>query len=70
MPFLVQLTHDAARDLEEICDYIDQHDAPGRADRVLEQIDKAFHFAPIPWGSAPVLLLGLVPDHEGETFIR
>ena len=43
MPFLVQLTHDAARDLEEICDYIDRHDAPDRADHVLEQIEKAFH---------------------------
>ena len=31
MPFLVQLTDDAARDLEEICDYIEQHDAPGKA---------------------------------------
>ena len=43
MPFLVQLTNDAARDLEEICDYIDRHDAPNRADHVLEQIEKAFH---------------------------
>ena len=43
MSFLVQLTKDAARDLEEIGDYIDWHDAPGRADHVLEQIEKAFH---------------------------
>ena len=43
MPFLVQLTKDAARDLEEICDYIDRHDAPDRADHVLEQIEKAVH---------------------------
>ena len=42
MSFLVQLTDDAARDLEEICDYIDRHDTPGRADYVLEQIEKAF----------------------------
>ena len=42
MPFLVQLTDDAARDLEEICDYIEQHDAPGKADHVLEQIGQAF----------------------------
>ena len=42
MPFLVQLTGDAARDLEEICDYIDRHDSPGRADHVLERIEKAF----------------------------
>ncbi len=43
MPSLVQLTDDAARDLEEICDYIDRHDAPGQAGHVLEQIEKAFH---------------------------
>ena len=42
MAFLVQLTDDAARDLEEICDYIARHDEPGRADYVLEQIEKAF----------------------------
>ena len=43
MSFLVQLTDDATRDLEEICDYIDRHDSPGRADRVLERIEKAFN---------------------------
>lgn len=42
MSFLVLLTDDAARDLEEICDYIDRHDSPGRADHVLRRIEKAF----------------------------
>ena len=42
MAFLVQLTDDAVRDLEETCDYIDQHGEAGRADYVLEQIEKAF----------------------------
>ena len=42
MPFLVQLTDDATHDLEEICDYIEQHDAPGKAEHVLEQIERAF----------------------------
>ncbi len=41
MSFLVQLTDDATRDLEEVCDYIDRNDAPGRADYVLNQIEKA-----------------------------
>ena len=41
MSFLVHLTDDAEHDLEEICDYIDRHDSPGRADHVLEQIEKA-----------------------------
>ena len=39
--FTVHLTEDAAHDLEEICDYIDRHDSPGRADHVLGQIEKA-----------------------------
>ena len=42
MPFLVQLTDDATHDMEEICDYIEQHDAPGKAEHVLEQIERAF----------------------------
>ncbi len=42
MPFSVQLTDDAARDLEELCDYIERHDTPGRADHVLEQLEKVF----------------------------
>lgn len=42
MPFSVQLTDDAERDLEELCDYIERHDAPGRADHVLEQLEKVF----------------------------
>ena len=40
--FTVHLTDDAARDLKEICDYIDRHDLPDRADFVLERIEKAF----------------------------
>ena len=42
MSLLVQLTNDALRDLEEICSYIDRHDSPGRADHVLDRIEKAF----------------------------
>ncbi len=42
MPFSVKLTDDAVRDLEEIYDYIDLHDVPGKADYVLEQIEKSF----------------------------
>jgi len=32
MPFKVLLTHDAARDLDELYDYITLHDAPRKAD--------------------------------------
>ena len=42
MSFQVQLTDDATRDLEEICDYIDRHGATGRGNRVLKQMEKAF----------------------------
>ena len=42
MPFLVQLTDDAARDLEEIYDYIERHDSPGREGHVLTRIEAAF----------------------------
>ncbi len=43
MPFSVLLTDDAAHDLEDLCDYIDRHDVPGKADYVLEQLEKAFN---------------------------
>ncbi|MFZ3116319.1 MAG: type II toxin-antitoxin system RelE/ParE family toxin [Syntrophales bacterium] len=42
MPFAVLLTNDAARDLEELYDYIALHDTPQKADYVLEQVEKAF----------------------------
>jgi toxin ParE1/3/4 len=40
MPFTVLLTHAAARDLDELYAYIARHDAPRKADYVLEQIEK------------------------------
>jgi len=42
MPFAVLLTNDAARDLNELYDYIAVHDSPRKADHVLEQIEKTF----------------------------
>ncbi len=42
MPLPVLLTDHAARDLDELYDYITLHDSPQRADYVLEQIEKAF----------------------------
>lgn len=41
MVFSVLLTDDAARDLEDIYEYIDQHDGPGKADHVLDQLENA-----------------------------
>jgi toxin ParE1/3/4 len=40
MPFAVLLTNDAARDLNELYDYIAVHDSPRKADYVLERIEK------------------------------
>jgi toxin ParE1/3/4 len=42
MPFQVFLTDDAARDLEDLYDYIELHDGPGKAEHVLEQIEICF----------------------------
>jgi len=42
MSFHVQLADDAARDLEDICDYIDRHDSPARRDYVPERSERAF----------------------------
>jgi toxin ParE1/3/4 len=43
MPFAVFLTNDAARDLDELYDYIALHDSSQKADYVLEQIERAFY---------------------------
>ena len=42
MPFAVLLTVDAARDLEDLYQYIAVHDASGKADHVLTNIEKVF----------------------------
>ncbi|SHJ66296.1 toxin ParE1/3/4 [Malonomonas rubra DSM 5091] len=42
MIFQIFLTDDASGDLEELYDYIASHDAPGKADYVLDQIEKTF----------------------------
>ncbi|MDZ7753942.1 MAG: type II toxin-antitoxin system RelE/ParE family toxin [Gammaproteobacteria bacterium] len=42
MAFRVFLTDDACRDLEDLYDHIESHDAPGRAYYVLDQIEKVF----------------------------
>jgi len=42
MAFAVLLTNDAARDLDEIYNYIALHDSPQKADYVLERIENVF----------------------------
>ena len=40
MRFEVPLTEDANRDLENIYNYVAEHDAPGRADDLLDRIEE------------------------------
>lgn len=42
MSFSVYLTQDATSDLADLYEYIDGHDAPGKADHVLAEIEKIF----------------------------
>jgi len=42
MSFRIFLTEDATRDLEDLYAYLELHDVPGKADYVLDQIEKAF----------------------------
>lgn len=42
MPFKVLLTNDATRDLEELYEYISLHDAPEKANYVLDKIEAIF----------------------------
>ena len=72
MPFAVQLTDDAARDLEELFDYLSRQDAPGRAEHVLERIEQAFQaLSAFPErGSYPRKLLELGIREYREVFFK
>ena len=72
MPLEVLLTSDAARDLEELFEYIDVHDAVQKANYVLEQIENAFH-SPSEFperGSYPKELLVLGIREYREIFFK
>lgn len=72
MAYAVFLTNDAARDLEEIYDYIAQHDAPRKAAQVLAQIEKRFKsLSESPQrGAHPKELLSLGIREYREIFFR
>ncbi len=72
MPFDVWLTADAARDLEELHDFIATHDIPGRANHVLGQIEKAFtRLAEFPQrGPCPKELLAIGVREYREVFFK
>lgn len=72
MPFAVLLTNDAARDLDELYDYIAAHDTPQKADYILEQIEKAFStLSEFPErGTYPKELLALGIREYREVFFK
>ncbi len=72
MPFKVLLTHDAARDLDELYDYIALHDALQKADYVLEQIEKTLsRLSEFPErGAYPKELLAIGIREYCEIFLK
>jgi toxin ParE1/3/4 len=70
--FEVSLTEDAARDLEEIVDYIAAHDEPAKADQVLDRIAEVVEsLATLPErGSHPKELLALGVRDYRQTFFK
>lgn len=70
--FEVSLTEDAARDLEELVDYVAEHDGPARAMHVLERIEEVVEsLATFPErGSHPKELLALGIRDYRQTFFK
>ncbi len=72
MPYPVGMTDDAARDLDELYSYIDRHGEPGKADLVLERIEKVLaSLAKTPErGAYPRELLDLGIREYREVFFK
>jgi toxin ParE1/3/4 len=72
MSFDVLLTRDAAGDPEELYDYIAEHDAPSKADHVLDRIQKVIDtLATFPErGSYPKEPLALGIREYRQTFFK
>jgi toxin ParE1/3/4 len=72
MRFEVLLTADANGDLEELFDYISEHDSPSKADYVLDRIQKIIEtLAMFPKrGSYPRELLALGIREYRQTFFK
>ena len=72
MPFAVLLTNAAARDLEELYNYIAEHHAPRKANFVLKQIEKAFtKLSELPdRGTHPKELLAIGIREYREVFFK
>ena len=72
MAFQVLLTQDAARDLDEIYDYVAEHDAVSKADYVLGRLEKTIDgLARFPnRGPHPAELLELGMREYREVFFK
>lgn len=72
MRFEVLLTEDVARDLDEIHDYINEHDDPGKAEHVLDRLEATIEsLAAHPArGSYPKELLALGIREYRQTFFK
>ena len=72
MRFEVLLTADANGDLEELFDYISEHDSPSKADYVLDRIQKVVEsLATFPKrGSYPMELLALGIREYRQMFFK
>lgn len=72
MPLAVFLTDDAARDLDELYEYIALHDTPQKADYVLDQVKRAFsRLSQFPErGAHPKELLALGIHEYREIFFK
>ncbi|MCX5769828.1 MAG: type II toxin-antitoxin system RelE/ParE family toxin [Candidatus Hydrogenedentes bacterium] len=72
MSLPVFLTNGAARDLEEIYDYVAQNDAPGKADRLVDQLEKVLTTLSVSprRGAYPKELLALGIREYREVFFK
>ena len=72
MGFEVLLTNDAARDLDEVYNYITVHDSPQKADYFLDRFEKVFsNLSEFPErGAYPNELLTLGIREYRETFLK
>ncbi len=72
MSFPVLLTDDAARDIEELYDYIAQHDSPRKAEALLDKVEGLFEeLTELPErGSYPKELIALGIREYRQIFFK
>ena len=72
MPFSVLLTDDAARDIEELYDYIAQHDSSRKAEALLDKVEGLFEeLTELPErGSYPKELIALGIREYRQIFFK